>query len=414
MSGFPNPFGLDFTEIMRMLQSPGPVNMEIARSTAEGMATVDTESLTVEGGQPVPEASISADEERAFDEIVRAVGHMVAESTGITAALTLPARGVNRSAWVGCDPDRARTGSRRARHCTRARAPDRAMPTAPASPAAGAGFAPEAFASEAMYGMLMQQLMPLLLGLWSGSMIGLLSHRALGQFDLPFPLEGAPTLLFVVPNIDAFAQEWSLPGDELRHALALREVVHGAQRSVPWVRERLVRLASEYVGAYEVNPHAIEEQLGDTGFDPTDPSSMDAMARLSDPELLLGAMRSERQGPLLEALQRYISVLEGYTDVVVESLGSRVVGSHGRIDEALRRHRLERGDATDFVDRLLGLELDRGHYDAGVAFCNGVIERTDGNLDGLNRLWTDESMVPTRAELEAPGLWLARIELPEP
>ena len=155
----------------------------------------------------------------------------------------------------------------------------------------------------------------------------------------------------------------------------------------------------------------MESQLG--GFDPSDPSSMEAIAEPLDPDVLLGAMRSERQEPLLAELQRFVSVLEGYTDVVVEALGERMVTSHGRLDEALRRHRLERGDATGFVDRLLGLELDRGHYDAGVAFCRGVMERSDGSLDQLNRLWSDESMVPTAAELVAPGLWLARIDLPD-
>ena len=254
-------------------------------------------------------------------------------------------------------------------------------------------------------------MMPLLLGGWAGSMIGLLSHRALGQFDLPLPLDGAPNLLFITHNVDAFAQEWSLPLDELSYALALREVVHGAQRAVPWVRERLLRCASAYVGAYEVQAEAMESQLG--GFDPSDPSSMEAIANLTDPDVLLGAMRSDRQKPLLAELQRFVSVLEGYTDVVVESIGERMVPSHGRLDEALRRHRLERGDATGFVDRLLGLELDRGHYEAGAAFCHGVVERSDGSLDQLNRIWSDESMVPTEAELVAPGLWLARIDLPD-
>jgi putative hydrolase len=252
--------------------------------------------------------------------------------------------------------------------------------------------------------------MPLLLGGWAGSMIGLLSHRALGQFDLPLPLDGAPTLLFIPHNVDAFAQEWSLPADELRYALALREVVHGAQHAVPWVRKRLLRCASEYVGAYEVQADAMESQLGE--FDPSDPSSMEAIAGLTDPDALLGAMRTERQGPLLAELQRFVSVLEGYTDVVVESIGERMVSAHGRLDEALRRHRLERGDATGFVDRLLGLELERGHYDAGVAFCRGVLERSEGSFEQLNRLWSDESMVPTESELSAPGLWLARIDLP--
>ena len=90
-----------------------------------------------------------------------------------------------------------------------------------------------------------------------------------------------------------------------------------------------------------------------------------------------------------------------------------MVASHVRIDEAVRRHRLERGEAATFVDGLLGLQLDRDHYEAGLAFCRGVVERSDGSLDQLNRLWTDETMVPTQSELTAPGLWLARIDLPD-
>jgi putative hydrolase len=392
--GFPNPFnpfGFDLNEIMRMLQSPGPVNMEVARKTAESMATAEGEPRE----QPVP-----AEESRAFDDVVRAVQLMVSEATGISAALTVPARTVDRATWsgvtlTGLEPVLGALAGALAR-TDAGNDPD---DTTAAS--AAAAFSPE---------MLFAMMMPMLLGVWAGSMIGGLSHGALGQYDLPLPLGGAPALLFVTHNVDAFAEEWSLPVAELRYALALREVVHGAQRTVPWVRERLIRCASAYVGAYEIQPDAMESQLG--SFDPSDPSSMEAIANFSNPDVLLSAMRTEQQGPLLAELQRFVSVLEGYTDVVVESLGDRMVTSHGRIDEALRRHRLERGDATGFVDRLLGLELDRGHYDAGVAFCKGVVERSDGTLDQLNRLWSDESLVPTEAEFVAPGLWLARIDLP--
>jgi putative hydrolase len=389
--GFPNPFNLDLSEIMRMLQSPGPVNMEVARRTAEAMANVD-----VETGETRTEPPIDPDASRAFDDVVRAVQLMVTEATGISAALTVPARTVDRATWssltlTGLEPV---LGALAAALTRTDSGPD-------ATPTTAAAFTPD---------MVIAMIMPPLLGGWAGSMIGLLSHRALGQFDLPLPLDGAPTLLFISSNVDAFAEEWSLPLDELRYALALREVVHGAQRAVPWVRERLLRSAAAYVGAYEVQTDAMESQLG--GFDPSDLSSMEAIANLADPDVLLGAMQSERQKPLLSELQRFVSVLEGYTDVVVESIGERMITAHGRLDEALRRHRLERGDATGFVDRLLGLELDRGHYETGVAFCRGVMERSDGTFEQLNRLWSDESMVPTEAELVAPGLWLARIDLP--
>jgi putative hydrolase len=389
--GFPGPF--DLNKIWSMLQSPGPVNMEIASETAASMANVDLET-----GEPRVEPRIDPEVARAFDDVVRAVQLMVMEATGISATLTVPVRTVDRATWAsvtltGLEPVLAALAEALGRTDSDDATPD---------PGAAAAFSPD---------MLFSMMMPLLLGGWAGSMIGLLAHRALGQYDLPLPLDGPPTLLFAANNVDAFAEEWSLPVDELRYALALREVVHGAQRSIPWVRERLLRCASAYVGAYEVQTEAMESQFG--GLDPSDPSSMEAIARLADPDVLLGAMRSERQAPLLAELQRFVSVLEGFADVVVESLGERMVSAHGRLDEALRRHRLERGDATGFVDRLLGLELDRGHYETGVAFCRGVMERSEGSLDQLNRLWSDESMVPTEAELVAPGLWLARIDLPD-
>src|SRR5215831_7320665 len=221
---FPNPFNLDLNEIMRMLQSPGPVNMEVARRTAESMANVD-----VETGEARPAAPVDPESARAFDDVVRAVQLVVSEATGISATLTVPTRSVDRAMWSkltleGLEPVLGALAKALAR--SENAAGDEPTPVSPAL-----GFSPD---------MLFSMMMPLLLGVWSGSMIGLLSHRALGQFDLPLPLDGSPTLLFVTSNVDAFAEQWSLPVDELRYALALREVEHGAQREVPWVRERLL------------------------------------------------------------------------------------------------------------------------------------------------------------------------------
>ncbi len=393
--GFPFPGGFDFSQLMRMLQSQGPVNFDVARQVAGVIATSDPET-----GQPGVEPPIDRDAASVYDGLVRAAQTAVADTTGIAAVLTVPARTVDRQGWStatidGLAPVLEALAGALGSAPTGADAPD------PTDAEAGAG-------EEALFSFLMQNLLPVLLGVWSGWMIGQLSHQALGQYDLPLPLEATPTLVFVPRNVDDFAEAWSLPADELRYALIVRETVHGAQRSIPWVRERLGQLAKDYVGAYEMNPEALEEQLG--GLDFSNPEAMQSLGGFGDAGALLGAMRSDRQGPMLEELQRFVSVLEGYADVVVETIGERMVSAHERIDEALRRHRLERGDAAAFVDRLLGLELERRHYEEGAAFCRGVIERA--GLDGLNRLWEDPQMVPTRSELEAPGLWLARIELP--
>ena len=140
---------------------------------------------------------------------------------------------------------------------------------------------------------------------------------------------------------------------DLRYAVALRETTRAAVRSASWVREHLVTLASAFVGAYEVGTGAIEEQL--RNLDLGDPESMASLEAFADPDQLLGAMRSERQEPLLAELRRFVAVLEGYADLVVARIGGAVMATHARTDEALRRHRVDRGSAARFVDRLLGL-----------------------------------------------------------
>jgi putative hydrolase len=252
-------------------------------------------------------------------------------------------------------------------------------------------------------------LAPLAIGWMAGSLAGLLAQFALGQYDLPLPLANETRLAFVASNIASFGHDWSLPAADLHFALALREVVHGAQRSVPWVRERLVRLSSSYVAGYELRLDALAQQFESfSSVDISDPSTFENF-ELPDPAVLLDTMQTPAQQPILEDLQRFAAVLEGYTDTVVDTVGEPLIPSLPQIEEALRRHRVDRGRAASVVDRMLGLELGREHYEQGHAFCRGVVERA--GFEGLDRLWESEAMVPTPNELAAPGLWLARIEI---
>jgi uncharacterized protein (DUF2342 family) len=55
--------------------------------------------------------------------------------------------------------------------------------------------------------------------------------------------------------------------------------------------------------------------------------------------------------------------------------------------------------------------LDEASYERGQAFVRGIVERAGD--EGLARLWHSDRELPTPAELDAPGLWLARIDLPD-
>jgi putative hydrolase len=403
--GWPFWQGLDLNEVMRMIGTPGPVNWELARRVA-----AETSSADPETGQPMPASTIDAAERDKLLDIVRAAQTNIANATGLSHALSLAVEVTDRAEWSrhtldGLQPVIAAL----------AVALTPPMPT-DADPLTADELEDTPFAAldPNMLASIFPALFPLMFGAYAGALAGLLAQFALGQYDLQLPLSGEPRLVFVASNIDAFANDWSLPLTDMRFALALREVVHGAQRSVPWVRERLLRLSTAYVQGYELRPEALAEQFGgliDVDFsDPTALESLDLPG--ADPGALLDAMQTPEQQPILEQLQRLAAVLEGYADTVVDLVGEPLVPSLTQIEEALRRHRVDRGRAADFVDRMLGLELGREHYEQGHAFCRGVVERA--GLEGLDRLWESETMVPTPNELAAPGLWLARIDLDPP
>ena len=104
-----------------------------------------------------------------------------------------------------------------------------------------------------------------------------------------------------------------------------------------------------------------------------------------------------------------MAVVVGVVDHVLDVVGGQLIGSYGMLSEALRRRRVEAAESDRFVERLFGLELAQATYDRGAAFIDGVIERA--GEDGLRRLWTDATHLPTPPEVDAPGLWLARIDL---
>jgi putative hydrolase len=122
-------------------------------------------------------------------------------------------------------------------------------------------------------------------------------------------------------------------------------------------------------------------------------------------------MRSPGQQETLSRIETLTAVISGYVDHIMDSTGRGLIGSYGKITEALHRRRVEATDGERFAARLLGLELGRGQYERGAAFIRGVVERAGD--DGLSRLWVTERELPTTAEVDAPGLWLARIDLPD-
>jgi len=266
-----------------------------------------------------------------------------------------------------------------------------------------------------MFAGMLQMLQPMVLAMTAGSMVGHLGHRSLGQYDLPIPRpRGSATadeLLIVVPNLDALADEWSLSREDLRLWICVHEIAHHAVFGVPHVRAAMDDLLQRYASGFRNDPGALEDRIGE--IDPTDPESMGKLQELmGSPDLVLGAITSAEQNELRPRLEALVAVVVGVVDHVLDVVGAKLIPSYPMLTEALRRRRVEAAEADRFVERLFGLELGQATYDRGATFVDGVVERA--GEEGLRRLWADAANLPTPPEVDAPGLWLARLDLDLP
>jgi len=257
---------------------------------------------------------------------------------------------------------------------------------------------------------IMKMMGPMMLSMTAGSMVGHLARVKLGSYDLPLPRHAQTELLVVHSNIEAFAEEWSVPIDDMRLWMCLHEYLHHAVLRLPHVQQRVADLTRAYVSAFESNPNALQDKLG--GFDLSNPESMgDVQGLMGDPEALMGVMQSDRQRAMLPEISAVLSAIVGWVDHMMDRIGVTLIGSYSMLTEALRRRRVSADQTDRFLERMLGLELDQACYDRGRSFVDGVVER--GGDAALARLWESDRELPTPNEIVAPGLWLARIELTE-
>ena len=266
----------------------------------------------------------------------------------------------------------------------------------------------------AMMAGLSQMMAPAMLGMAIGSMVGRLGKRAFGQYDLPIPRaatsgRAADQVSLVPATVDAFAEDWSLPRDSMRLWVLVHELTTHAVFSVEHIREALSQLVRAHVAAFQPDPSAVAEKLGSLDMEGGDP--MAALQKtLGDPEILLGAVESPAQAALKPQLDAAMAAVIGYVDFVVDAVTGRLIGGDGqRISEAVRRRRVESSPDDMFVERLLGLHLTRQQVERGRHFVNGVAER--GGQAAINQLLERPGSLPTPAEVDAPGLWMARLDI---
>jgi coenzyme F420 biosynthesis associated uncharacterized protein len=240
----------------------------------------------------------------------------------------------------------------------------------------------------------------------AGLVMGYLSGRVLGQYELSL-LGGdtEPRLLFVGPNLAGAVRDMDVDADSFGRWICAHELTHVFQfQGVPWLREHMSGLLREYVATLEVRI-----QKGAAGGLPSlpDPARLVETFREGG---LAALVQSPEQRALMDRVQAAMSVIEGYSEHVMDVLAAELIPDHEELRAAMDRRRRSRSAPQRIIERLLGFDVKLRQYEQGKRWADAVADLA--GIEGLNRVWSSPEALPTASELQHPAEWLARTEPP--
>lgn len=384
----PNPFNNPmFAQFKKAMSAQGPLQWDVARQTA-----------LMAGTQGVAEHNVDPQRRIAVDQLIAVVRMHVAEVTGLGSDVSQTIEVIGRATWVNLTLDAWKPyfdALAQAIAGTDATSDDSASPD-------------DADPMLAMLTNVSKLIAPSMLGMSVGTLVGRLATNTFGQFDLPLPREPHGRLVIVVGNVDNFADEWSIPRDDMIVWALTHELVSSSVFGVKHLRELFQQLVTDFAKGFQPSPGALSESIGQLDVSSGDPMKiLDSL--LSDPTVLLGAQRSSAQDRIALVLDAAVTAVVGYIDHCVDNVASSILGDGSRIAEAVRRRRVAQSSDRVFVERLLGIDLTTERVELAHQFIAGVLERA--GEAGVAQLLAKPGNMPTPSELVAPGLWLARLEV---
>jgi len=236
-----------------------------------------------------------------------------------------------------------------------------------------------------------------------GFLLGFMGSKVLGQYDLALlTAEATPgKLLFVEENIRQTAAILDVPLDPFRTWIALHETTHAFEfEAHPWLRPYLAERLERQLSLFGKEASGLgREALRSLGR---------AIRGDGDgAEHWIERLMSEEQRQLFRETQAVMSLLEGFSDYIMDEVGRDLVPGVERISAKFHERRNARRSPFErAVMRLTGMDVKLEQYRKGEAFVAAIA--ADGGPAALNRLWAGPEMLPRHGEIDEPARWLGR------
>jgi coenzyme F420 biosynthesis associated uncharacterized protein len=238
-----------------------------------------------------------------------------------------------------------------------------------------------------------------------GALLGYVSRRVLGQYDLLVAdAAGAEpgVLYFVGPNMVETERRFGFVPEEFTLWVAVHEVTHRFQfAGVPWLQRRFFQLVESYFDAVELDARNLARRMGEAA---RRLARRQVPVEERNPMYLLA---SPEQRSIMDDVQALMAVVEGHGNFVMDHVGARHIRSFPRMRAIFERRRAQTTVLQRTFNQAIGLEMKLRQYEIGREFCDAVVAAQ--GIDALGLLWRDEERFPSLSELRNPSLWLRRV-----
>ncbi len=217
-------------------------------------------------------------------------------------------------------------------------------------------------------------------------LLAFLGRRVLGQYDPQLlgaePL-GTEGLYLVETNVEEWGTRAQLPAEDLRRWLILHEMTHAWQFAAhPWLRAHMENSMKVLLESATQTASPAARVAAFAGVLPT-------------------------QWRVMRQMQGTMSFVEGYSNLVMNELGGKLLPGFHDLESAYRTRGQGRSVVEVLIWRLTGLDLKLQQYKRGEAFAKAVYD--EYGMAVLNRAWAGPDSMPTIDELADHQRWYRRV-----
>jgi putative hydrolase len=247
---------------------------------------------------------------------------------------------------------------------------------------------------------MMRRVGGMMIGGQAGAAVGALAEEIISSSDIGLPIGPEGTAALLPAGVAAFGAGLSVPADEVRLFVALREAAHHRLFShVPWLRARLLGAVEDYARGIKVDAAALRDAMPQI-----DPSNPEALNEALSGTALFQPEDTPEQKAALARLETLLALVEGWVAAVVAEAAKDRLPQSDALAEAIRRRRATGGPAERTFATLVGLELRPRRLREAAAIWRGLTQ--ERGVTGRDEVWSHPDLLPTSEDLDDPDAFV--------